>query len=181
MRSLRVVRCSTLSAVAFLLGCADSNDSLAPAGQLTRTPATTVGSGSVSTLLGRATFGDAGAGAFEIARTSGSWSIDIKAQPDLDLAVQSIMFEPGGQSGWHSHPGPVFIQVVAGTMTFYEGDDPTCTPIVRSAGQGYLDRGDHPHIARNETELHAQTVVTYFAPRGAALRIDEPKPTNCPF
>jgi len=135
-----------------------------------------------STLLGRATFGDPTAGPFEIVRTVGPhWSVDVKADPNFDLAVQNIVFEPGGQSGWHSHPGPVFIQVVLGTMTFYEGDDPTCTPIVRTAGQGYLDRGDHPHIARNETDLHAATLVTYLAPAGAALRIDEPNPGNCPF
>ena len=146
------------------------------------TPASTLGTGSTSTLLGRATFGDPTAGPFEIVRTVGPhWSVDVKADPNFDLAVQNIVFEPGGQSGWHSHPGPVFIQVVLGTMTFYEGDDPTCTPIVRTAGQGYLDRGDHPHIARNETDLHAATLVTYFAPAGAPLRIDEPNPGNCPF
>ncbi len=96
--------------------------------------------------------------------------------------MQSITFAPGSYSGWHRHPGPVFIQVVSGTMTFYEGDDPTCTPIVRSAGQGFLDVGDHPHIARNETGQPAQNVVTYFAPPGATLRIDvAPAPGNCPF
>jgi len=29
----------------------------------------------------------------------------------------------------------VFILVVQGQMTFYESDDPDCTPIVRAAGQ----------------------------------------------
>lgn len=79
------------------------------------------------------------------------------------------------------HPGPVFIMVVQGTMTFYESDDPSCTPIVRTAGQGYLDTGDHAHIARNETQAESRNVVTYFAPPGAALRIDAPLPGNCPF
>jgi cupin domain len=175
-------RAAALVLAASMAACTDSSDSVGPRVQAgERKPVATTGSGSVSTLLGRATFGDESAGLLEIARTTGSWSVDIEAQPNLDVAVQSIIFEPGGQSGWHSHPGPVFIQVVGGTMTFYEGDDPTCSPIVRTKGQGYLDRGDHPHIARNETELHAQTVVTYFAPQGAALRIDEPNPGNCPF
>ena len=95
--------------------------------------------------------------------------------------MQSIVFQPGGHSGWHRHPGPVFIQVVSGTMTFYESDDPSCTPIVRTAGQGFLDVGEHAHIARNETSAPAQNIVTYFAPPGAALRIDAPNPGNCPF
>jgi len=31
---------------------------------------------------------------------------------------------------------------MSGTMTFYESDDPDCQPIVRNAGEGYLDTGD---------------------------------------
>jgi len=181
--SLFNTRVGALSLAFSLAACTDRTDAVGPRAhdRAPQTPSSTLGSGSMSTLLGRATFGDP-AGPFEIIRTSGThWSVDIKSSSDFDIAVQSILFDPGGTSGWHSHPGPVFIQVVLGTMTFYEGDDATCTPIVRSAGQGYLDRGDHPHIARNETEMHAQTVVTYFAPRGAALRVDEPDPGNCPF
>jgi hypothetical protein len=53
--------------------------------------------------------------------------------------------------------------------------------LVRTAGQGYLDVGDHAHIARNETALAATNIVTYLAPPGVALRIDEPAPGNCPF
>ena len=144
-------------------------------------PALTPGTGSTSTLLGRATFGDPTDEVFKVKRITGDWHVEIKAKPQTDIAVQSIVFQPGSQSGWHQHPGPVFIQVVSGTMTFYESDDPTCTPIVRTAGQGFLDVGDHAHIARNETSVPAQNVVTYFAPPGAALRIDAPAPGNCPF
>ena len=138
-------------------------------------PAFTAASGSVSTLLGRGSMP-----AFNMRRQTGLWTITGHSDP-LDVAVQSIVFSPGGQSGWHMHPGPVYILVVQGTITFYESDDPHCRPIVRTAGQGYLDAGEHPHIARNETQADAQTVVTYFAPPGATLRIDAPTPGNCPF
>lgn len=141
----------------------------------------TMGSGSVSTVLGRATFSDPENQNFDVKRITDDWHIQIKAKPAFDIAVQKIVFQPGGQSGWHTHPGPVFIQVVTGTMTFYQSDDPTCTPIVRTAGQGYLDLGEHAHIARNETTAEAQNIVTYFAPPGAALKIDQPNPGNCPF
>lgn len=167
-----------LPLLACLLACTDTSEPLA--GREAGPPSFTVGSGSSSTLLGRATFSDP-AGKIKVQRETGNWEVEIEAKPALDLAVQSIVFQPGGHSGWHSHPGPVFIQVVSGTMTFYESDDPTCTPIVRTAGQGYLDVGKHAHIARNESGVQAQNVVTYFAPPGAALRIDEPNPGNCPF
>ena len=144
-------------------------------------PSFTVSSGSQSTLLGRATFGDPSDPTFKVKRISGDWHAEVKATPNLDMAVQRIVFQPGGQSGWHRHPGPVFIQVVSGTMTFYSSGDPTCAPIVRTAGQGYLDVGDHAHVARNESGAPAENIVVYLAPPGAALRIDAPDPGNCPF
>jgi hypothetical protein len=144
-------------------------------------PQFTMSSGSQSTLLGRANFGDAADPTFKVKRISGDWHAEVKAMPNLDIAVQRIVFQPGGHSGWHRHPGPVFIEVVTGTMTFYMSDDPTCAPIVRSAGQGYLDVGEHAHIARNESGAPAENIVVYLAPQGAALRIDAPDPGNCPF
>ncbi len=140
----------------------------------------TMGSGTSSTLLGRGTFDG-----FKVKRetaTASQWlEVEVEAKPSLDVATQIITFLPGGHSGWHSHPGPVFITVISGTMTFYSSDDPTCSPVVRTAGQGFLDTGEHAHIARNESGAPATNVVTYFAPVGAALRIDQPKPPNCPF
>lgn len=142
----------------------------------------TSGSGTQSVLIGRATFQPTVGNVLAVQRVQPpDWGVVVQGRPALDIAVQTITFQPGGQSGWHSHPGPVFISVVAGEMTFYESDDPNCTPIVRHAGQGYLDVGDHAHIARNESGAVATNVVTYFAPPGAALRIDQPNPGNCPF
>ena len=170
---------SSIPLAALLVSCQDSQSPGSPTGPAVSSakPQFTVGSGSQSTLIGRATFAEP----FKVKRKTGDWEVDIHAKDPVDVAVQSITFQPGGQSGWHSHPGPVFIQVVSGTMTFYESDDPACSPIVRSAGQGYLDVGEHAHIARNESGAPATNVVTYFAPPGAPLRIDEPAPGNCPF
>jgi hypothetical protein len=182
MSMLRRGRVVALALVIFAPACSDSNEPLAPGHRdpETRTPSLTAGT-STSTLLGRATFSDPNDQTFKVKRITGDWHVEIKSTPALDLAVQNIVFPAGAHSGWHSHPGPVFIQVVSGTLTFYMSDDPTCTAIVRTAGQGYLDVGEHAHIARNETAVPAQTIVTYFAPPGAALRIDEPNPGNCPF
>jgi hypothetical protein len=136
---------------------------------------------SSSTLLGRATFHDPKDPMLSVKRMTGDFHVEVKAKPALDVAMQSISFPPGAQSTWHSHPGPVFIIVAKGTIRFYESDDPTCTPIERTAGQGYLDVGEHAHMARNEGSEPAQTVVTYLVPQGAALRMDHSRPGNCPF
>ena len=136
---------------------------------------------SSSTLLGRATFEDPKDQTLMVKRITGDFHVEVKAKPKLDVAMQQINFPAGSQSTWHTHPGPVFIIVSQGTMTFYESDDPTCTPEVKTAGQGFLDKGEHAHMARNESGAPAQTVVTYLVPQGATLRSDHPSPGNCPF
>ena len=154
-----------------------SSRSLAP----TSPSLATVPAVSTSTPLGRATFVDPNDPVLMVKRITGDFHVEVKAKPALDVAMQSIAFPAGAQSTWHKHPGPVFIIVAEGTMTFYESDDPTCTPVVKSKGEGFLDKGEHAHIARNESGAPAQTVVTYLVPQGAALRIDQPRPGNCPF
>ena len=181
MSTLRAHRISSLILAAVFVGCTDGASTVEPHAHAMGTADLTMGSGSTSTLLGRATFSDPNDQNFKVKRVTGDWHVEVKAKPAFDIAVQTILFQPGGQSGWHSHPGPAFIQVASGTMTFYDSDDPTCSPVVRTAGQGFLDYGDHAHIARNESASQAQTVVTYFAPPGVALRVDEPRPGNCPF
>jgi len=174
---------AAVAAGALMYGCKDSSNAVAPRSidLGDASPSMTQSSGSSSVLLGRATFSDPKDPVIKVKRITGDWQVSVESKPAFDIAVQTITFQPGGNSGWHSHPGPVFIQVTSGTMTFYESDDPRCTPVVRSAGQGYLDVGDHAHIARNETSSVATNVVTYFAPPGVPLRVDQPNPGNCTF
>jgi archaellin len=128
-----------------------------------------------STLVGRGTYDE-----FKIKREMPGLELDLKARTDVDIATQIITFKSGTDSGWHKHPGPVFISVVSGTMTFYDSDDSDCSPVVVTAGHGFVDLGLHAHIARNESGLPATNVVTYFVPVGAPLRIDQTHPSNCP-
>jgi hypothetical protein len=107
-------------------------------------------------------------------------SIDTKGPSDV--YVVSNVIAPGGQTGWHTHPGPSLITVKSGTITAYDGDDPDCTPTVYTAGTGFVDAGDgHVHVLRNEGTVAAETIAVQLLPRGAARRIDVPDPGNCPF
>ena len=133
-------------------------------------------------VLAQATFSDPNDQNFDVKRITDDWHVQIKSKPAFDMAVQDIMFPIGAASGWHTHPGPVFILVKSGTLTFYQSDDPTCSAQQRSAGQGFLDLGEHPHIAVNQSGAPAETIVTYFAPPGTpptALKIMATEPPNC--
>jgi mannose-6-phosphate isomerase-like protein (cupin superfamily) len=110
--------------------------------------------------------------------------VKLKTKRDSDVYVVRNTVVPGGQSGWHYHPGPSLITVVQGTATFYDGDDPTCAPRVFPAGTGIIDDAvdaDHVHLLRNEGSGNLVTVTTQILPAGAPRRIDAPDPGNCNF
>ena len=49
-------------------------------------------------------------------------------------------------------------------------------------GSAYIDPGGVVHTARNESVTEDLVVIVMrLIPQGAAPRIDEPNPGNCPF
>ena len=176
-RGLSIVL-GSLTFLVLFTGCGDSGRPFAPSTTRRELPGAsfTLQTNS-SQLLARSTFPDP----INLNRETADWHLNMKIHPSTDVAVSRVLFPAGTNSGWHSHPGPVFVQVLSGTVTFYLANDPTCTPIVRTAGQTYVESGADPHIARNETSASAENLVVYFAPKGAPLRRDEPNPGNCPF
>jgi quercetin dioxygenase-like cupin family protein len=114
---------------------------------------------------------------------TGDWKAHIDTKGDSDLYIVRVTFDPLGNTGWHRHPGPSLIMVISGTLTAYDGDDPTCTPHVYPAGTSFVDTGDHVHLVRNEsTTEQAVDIAVQLVPAGAPRRIDvTPAPGNCPF
>lgn len=99
-----------------------------------------------------------------------------------ELYVQNNVWQPGGSTGWHTHPGQSLIIVTEGTVTGYEADDPKCKPHAYTRGMGFSDPGgDHVHILRNEGNVVAKTVAIQVIPPAAMLRIEAEDPGNCHF
>lgn len=110
------------------------------------------------------------------------WHSTQKTKGDSDLYVQSNAWIAGGTSGWHTHPGHSLITVTAGTVTAYEGDDPTCTPKVYTVGMTFVDEGgEHVHVIRNEGAVEARTITVQLIPAGATRRIDATGNPACTF
>src|SRR2546425_10965549 len=112
---------------------------------------------------------------------SSSWQARISTKGESDLYVLENRIVPGGTFGWHSHPGPSLVIVKSGVLTLYRGDDPDCTAHVIQAGSGFVDDGGDVPLVRNEGSIDTVVYATSLVPRGAARRIDEPSPGNCPF
>jgi quercetin dioxygenase-like cupin family protein len=143
----------------------------------------TSGSGYSSTTLYSGRFGDINVFNEFMPQTGKIWTSSQQTTGPSDLYVQQNTWQAGGTTGWHTHPGHSLIMVTEGTVTDYEGDDPTCTPHVYSQGMTFVDEGGrhHAHIIRNETGSEAQTIAIQLIPAGAMRRIDVPNPGNCPF
>lgn len=110
------------------------------------------------------------------------WLSMQKTKGASDLYVQNNVWQPGGDTGWHTHLGPSLITVTAGTVTEYDAHDPSCTPHVYTVGMGFVDPGaGHVHIIRNEGTEVAQTIAVQLIPAGQPRRIDAASPGNCPF
>jgi len=110
------------------------------------------------------------------------WMAQLRTKGASDLYVVRNTFDPGTTTGWHTHPGPSMVTVTQGTITVYDGDDPTCSPKVFSAGNTFVDptSNSHVHLVRNETGATAVTIAVQLVPQAAARRIDKPNPGFCP-
>jgi hypothetical protein len=130
-------------------------------------------SGVTPTILARGTYP-----AFEVQSDPGGLAGKFKAssKTPVDLVVRRHEYLPGASTGWHQHPYPVFVTVVSGELTFYERDDPTCSPHVLHAGEGYVDDGQG-HIGRNESGAPAVDVSVILAPVGAPFRTELTAPS----
>jgi quercetin dioxygenase-like cupin family protein len=106
---------------------------------------------------------------------SDSHEIEIRASGDWEMRVIRFRFEPDGHTGWHSHPGPVFVMVTAGTLTFYRADDPH-NPIEYHAGEGFVEDARRVHLAANEGDEVLELDAFLLIPEGEPARIDEPAP-----
>lgn len=128
-----------------------------------------------------------------IARAAFQSPVDIKIRiddgrqevihvPDAqETVMQQIIIAPGGQTGWHSHPGPAVALVKSGALTIVSGE-PGCASQTYTAGQGFVDSGQgHVHLGANlSTTDNAEVWVTYFdVPPGGSVRIDQPDPGAC--
>ena len=137
----------------------------------------TTGSGITTTTIVQGNFDE-----IDVKTNFDGFKVDLDTKGASDLYVVSNVIVPGGHTGWHTHPGPSLITIKSGTITAYEGDDPTCSPTVYTQGQSFVDPGDgHVHLLRNEGAVNAETIAVQLVPDGGARRIDEPAPGNCAF
>lgn len=105
----------------------------------------------------------------------------LPLQVGLDVAMAQITVDPGGSSGWHSHPGGAIIVVKQGELTVYRALGRQCQAETYSAGQAFIERPGEVDQVVNTGSVPFVLVVTFpRVPQGVSARTDEPNPGTCP-
>jgi quercetin dioxygenase-like cupin family protein len=103
--------------------------------------------------------------------------IKFQAKAPTRASVLTLTVDPGGSTGWHTHPGLAVISVTRGTGTLYSTD---CSSRTFKSGSAFVESGDdEATLFRNEGSTPVVLTVTFIAPRGAAIIRDEPAPGSC--
>ena len=105
----------------------------------------------------------------------------IPLQVGADVAMAQITVDPGGSSGWHSHPGGAIIVVKQGSLTVYSPVGGKCETTTYSAGQAFIERPGEVDDVLNAGTIPYVLFVTFpRVPQGDSARTDESDPGTCP-
>jgi quercetin dioxygenase-like cupin family protein len=94
--------------------------------------------------------------------------------------VARFRFDPGGTTGWHTHPGKTVVLVTAGEFTVYRDHDGECRSRTYGPGEGFVEPSKRVHIGVNEGDSRVKLVAVFFrVPEDGTTRIDQPDPGVC--
>jgi redox-sensitive bicupin YhaK (pirin superfamily) len=104
----------------------------------------------------------------------------VKAEDPSRTVVARFTLQPGAQFPWHTHAGPVVVNVVQGTLVYVPADD--CTQRPYPAGTAFVDLGHGDvHSAFNPSGSDVTVLVATFfeAPESGSLLIPAEAPADC--
>ena len=103
----------------------------------------------------------------------------VKVEDPSRTVVVRYTVQPGARFPWHSHYGPVIVNIASGSLTFVEASsrhpkrDGTCDEETYVAGEAFVDAGHgHVHSAYNPGTEPTVLIATFFeAPETGPLLI----------
>ena len=104
-------------------------------------------------------------------------------KPDgADVFIQHIRLGANATTGWHTHPGPVIVTVVAGSFTFEDAVHQDCRRVTYLAGEGFVDEG-FGHVHRLDSrvvgDLHGGVLELIVVERVFLFPLHDAPPFSC--
>lgn len=89
-----------------------------------------------------------------------------------------LTWEPEGTTGWHTHPGPVIVNIVEGELEIVTAED--CTSRTYTAGEAFLDPGTHIEVANNPSDTERTVAyVTFLGVPDGGTPTEWAEPQDC--
>ncbi len=80
-----------------------------------------------------------------------------------DVLQTDLIFQPGGTTGWHYHPGPVVVVIKTGTLTEIHSNG--CMT-VHQAGTAFFEDAGEVHNVVNFGTIPTDVYATFLSPTG---------------
>ena len=90
-------------------------------------------------------------------------NLNLHVKGPSDVLQALLVFQPGGDTGWHTHPGPVVVVVKTGALTEYHRNG--CVT-VHPAGSVFFETKGEVHRAVNQTGDVVEVYATFISPAG---------------
>jgi quercetin dioxygenase-like cupin family protein len=88
----------------------------------------------------------------------------VISREEGDVVIAKVTIDVGGDTGWHTHPGPAFATIVQGVVEHtIVNEDGSCRKEVHGPGEGITRSGGIVHIARNVGDSPLVAYTTFLA------------------
>lgn len=131
-------------------------------------------------LTGRAEFTDSVGLQIRYKLDGGRTNV-LNMQDASRTLVARFTIQPGAMFPWHTHPGPVIVNVTQGELVYVLASD--CVERSYPMGTAFVDPGgSNVHTAFNPTDGETVIVATFFDfPLGGPLSDTNVTPGDCDF
>lgn len=122
------------------------------------------------TLTGRSVFTDPIDMKIKLKSHEGGTTVVNVDDPSRTVVVRYTV-QPAARFPWHTHYGPVIVNIVSGSLTYVAAG--TCDEVMYTSGQAFVDSGHgHVHSAYNPGTEPTVFIATFFeAPATGPLLI----------
>jgi quercetin dioxygenase-like cupin family protein len=110
--------------------------------------------------------------------TDGDRQFVVEQQGPSDVYQMLLTWAPGGDTGWHTHPGPVIFVIQSGSLLEHRSNG--CDRTL-SEGTVIIEPAGVLHDVINQTGATVQAYVTFLTPHGVPFfsPADPPAPQPC--
>jgi quercetin dioxygenase-like cupin family protein len=101
--------------------------------------------------------------------------LKFQTKGPADVATFAVTYDPNGSSGWHTHPGMLFVVVQSGSVV----RQVACESHTYNAGDAFIESDEQPagRVSNPSSTTPAVLTVTQVVPHGSVRRVEADPPT----